>query len=48
MRSETIPPYRISPDSQIHVGASSLQFRPLIFIWFRSGTVMAEASFFAP
>jgi len=33
-RSETIPPYRLSPDpsdSQVHVGASSLQFRPLIF-----------------
>jgi len=30
-RSETSPPHRISPDSQIHVGASSLQFSPLIF-----------------
>ncbi len=33
-RSETIPSYRISPDpsySQLHVGASSLQFTPLIF-----------------
>jgi len=34
MRSETIPPYRISsnpPNSQILVGTSSLQFSPLIF-----------------
>ncbi len=33
-RSETIPSSRISPDpsdSQLHVGASSLQFTPIIF-----------------